>query len=55
MPIFAGDDVTDEHAFAAVNALGGISVKIDEGDTLAKYRTDRKGLFDWLFRLVEAS
>lgn len=52
-PVFIGDDVTDEHAFAVVNALGGISVKIDDGDTLAHYRTDRKGLFDWLFQLVE--
>lgn len=52
-PVFIGDDVTDEHAFAVVNALRGISVKIDDGDTLARYRTDRKGLFDWLFQLVE--
>jgi len=54
-PIFVGDDVTDEHAFAVVNALGGMSVKIDGGETQAKYRTDRKGLFDWLTRLAERS
>lgn len=52
-PIFIGDDVTDEHAFEVVNALGGLSVKIDEGDTLAHFRTDRKGLFEWLIRLVD--
>ena len=52
-PIFIGDDVTDEHAFEVVNALGGLSVKIDEGDTLAHFRTDRKGLFEWLFRVVD--
>lgn len=51
-PVFVGDDVTDEHGFAVVNALGGISVKIDGGETTAQYRTDRKGLFDWLARLV---
>jgi trehalose 6-phosphate phosphatase len=51
-PIFAGDDVTDEHAFAVVNALGGITIKIDDGDTQAEYRTDRDGLFDWISRLV---
>ncbi|WP_108683090.1 hypothetical protein [Methyloceanibacter sp. wino2] len=49
-----GDDVTDEHAFEVVNALGGLSIKIDDGETIANYRTDRKGLFDWLFRLVGA-
>jgi trehalose 6-phosphate phosphatase len=52
-PIFIGDDVTDEHAFEVVNALGGLSVKIDEGDTLAHFRTDRKGLFEWLIRVVD--
>lgn len=27
-PIYLGDDLTDEHAFVVVNALGGISVRI---------------------------
>lgn len=52
-PIFMGDDVTDEHAFEVVNAMGGITVKIDDGETKARYRTDRKGLFDWLAGVVE--
>jgi trehalose 6-phosphate phosphatase len=52
VPIYMGDDVTDEHAFAAVNALGGITIKIDDGDTQAQYRTDRAGLFAWLEGLV---
>lgn len=53
VPVFIGDDVTDEHAFAVVNALGGISIKIDDGVTAAQYRTDRQGLFAWMSDLVE--
>ena len=28
MPVYLGDDLTDEHAFAAVNRAGGISVRV---------------------------
>ena len=37
-PVFAGDDVTDEAGFAAVNACDGISIKIGNGPTAAKFR-----------------
>ncbi len=53
VPVYMGDDITDEHAFAAVNALGGITIKIDDGETQARYRTDREGLLDWLAGMVE--
>lgn len=37
-PVFVGDDLTDEGGFAAVNARGGISVRIGDGPTAAAKR-----------------
>ncbi len=48
-PWFFGDDVTDEAAFEAMLALGGVAVKIGEGQTLAPYRlADPSALRAWL-------
>ena len=38
LPVFVGDDVTDEEAFATVGDLQGISVKVGPGPTAANYR-----------------
>lgn len=48
-PWFFGDDVTDEAAFEAVLALGGVAVKIGEGETSAPYRlADPAALHAWM-------
>ncbi len=56
IPIFAGDDATDESGFAAVNAGGGVSIKIGGGPTSAKFRAaDVVELRNWFEGLLEAA
>lgn len=51
VPIFAGDDATDEEGFAAVNRLGGHSVKVGDGPTAARWRLeDVERVLEWLGR-----
>ncbi len=49
MPLCAGDDVTDEAGFSAVQLLGGAGIKVGDGETLAHYRcASPAALRQWL-------
>lgn len=37
-PVFIGDDLNDEHGFAEVNHAGGLSIKVGEGASCARFR-----------------
>ena len=48
-PWVFGDDVTDEAAFETVLALGGVAVKVGQGESLAPFRlSDPAALRQWL-------
>lgn len=56
IPVFAGDDLTDEDGFALVNAQGGISIKVGFGETQAQYRvSDREALLVWLNKIIAST
>jgi trehalose 6-phosphate phosphatase len=55
LPVFAGDDLTDEKGFAVVNTQRGLSIKVGGGDTIARSRVDSvDALLGWLTSLVAA-
>jgi trehalose 6-phosphate phosphatase len=50
IPVFIGDDITDENGFKIINARGGLSVRVGNGGpTIAKYRlADVGAVLQWL-------
>lgn len=53
IPVFLGDDVTDEFGFKMVNRLGGHSVKVGSGPTAAHWRLrDVRAVRAWLRHAV---
>jgi len=54
-PVFAGDDVTDEAGFAAINERGGVSIRIGDGRPTAAVfgHDDVAAMLTWLLELLE--
>jgi trehalose 6-phosphate phosphatase len=51
LPVFIGDDTTDEDGFAVVNRLGGVSVHVGGGATIAHHNLATVGdVLAWLDR-----
>lgn len=53
--LFAGDDVTDEDGFAAVQSEGGTAIKVGDGPSCAGWRLgDPQALREWLAQCAHA-
>lgn len=53
-PVFIGDDLNDEHGFAEVNKLDGISIKVGDGASGARFRLpDVAAVRGWLNQAIK--
>ncbi|WP_295980493.1 trehalose-phosphatase [uncultured Variovorax sp.] len=49
VPVFLGDDTTDESGFAVVQPRGGVAVKVGSGPSLALHRLESPlAVYEWL-------
>jgi trehalose 6-phosphate phosphatase len=54
LPVFIGDDLTDEFGFELINRVGGCSVKVGEGSSAARWRLpNADAVRAWLKRFAE--
>ena len=53
-PLYVGDDLTDEHGFAAAQALGGFGVIVgSRRPTVARFALpDVRGVYNWLWSIA---
>jgi len=55
MPVFVGDDVTDEDGFATTQSMGGLGIKVGDGPSRAMDRlAGPPAVSDWLTRWAAA-
>ena len=55
-PVFIGDDLNDEHGFAEVNRMDGVSIKVGPGISCAHYRlANVAAVRRWLGKALKAS
>lgn len=56
IPVFIGDDITDECGFSVVNGQGGHSVKVGGGPSAAAWRlADSQAVRIWLSKFISAN
>ena len=49
LPVFVGDDTSDEYGFANVNRMGGHTIKVGPGPSIAQWRlADAAAVREWL-------